>query len=51
MMVFVLKDIDKLESAPTEVDLFSNIMNVSFADIENMVATEVHIVFTFFAYL
>lgn len=33
-----------LESAPTEVDLFSNIMDVSFADIENMVPTEVWIV-------
>ena len=30
-----------LACAPTEVDLFANIQDVSFSDIENMVATEV----------
>ena len=45
-MVFALEDTDELDSAPTEVDLFSNVMNVSFADVENMVATEVSRGFT-----
>ena len=30
-----------LACAPTEVDLFANIQDVSFSDIDNMVATEV----------
>ena len=32
-----------VESAPTEVELFANITNVSFSDVENLVATEVSV--------
>ena len=34
-----------VDSAPTEVDLFSNILDVSFSDADSMVPTQVRLQF------